>query len=147
MVKLVGNRFTSHRKISEREKEVIEDYLKREVFKEDDVTLVYNGVNQTLIKEYNKMYAPEPTSKPTTMNAAKAREAQKAVNEVINKAMEAYYFEKIGDFLIQYRDMEAGPEKGTVLMGLYEMVQAYNKYVPKEKRINNLKQILKRKTK
>jgi len=137
MVRLNGDKYTTHRKITKKEEERIEYYLKNEVFKGDEsVVLVNNGVNYNLKQEYNKILAKknaEETFKPNVT---------KAVQELIDSSMEAYYFEQIGEYIIKFKDLEEGLEKANVLSGLYELLMVYNKFVPKEKQILDINILL-----
>lgn len=133
IVKLVGNTFTTHRKISPREEEIINQYIIKVVFKNEENPTVHNGgVNPTLEKRQNEIKSKLEQQKAQGQFADYIEDE---VKNLIDSSMKNYYFEMIGDFIIRYKELEEGPEKAEVMLGLYELVSNYNKIVPANKTI------------
>ena len=125
--------YFSHRELSFGERVVVEQYLltniavKTEYYKRHPAMLNYIGVNSRLVKELNQFHLKNTIS---TVKE-KERDVENSVKDLISQSMSSYYFEQIGDILLQMKENAStmDDEELTILARrLAELVEAYNEY-------------------
>jgi hypothetical protein len=126
--------YFSHRKLSSRERMAVEQYLlckfalKTEYYEKDNATLKYCGVNLKLVK---RMHQSKVQRRVPSLQG-KEGQINDAVRDLIECSLSNYYFEQIGNTLMEIRRLSWSFDKG-VLMDEYaeklkELVKAYNLY-------------------
>lgn len=140
-------RYTSHRKISEREREIIEQYIKNHVVTEieqkslKETILNYGGIDSKLTYNLDQFHLERRKADKEKEEATNSA-ADSAVKDLISNSMENYYFEKIGETLIKIHKIEdtaeSGKAKEAYHLDLLELVQAYNMYSNKKVDIQDL---------
>ncbi len=124
--------YSSHRKISFGERIIIEQYLltnvavRTEYYNRHPATLVYLGINSKLVKELNLFHLKN------TIKFLKDKELQiaKSVRNLIDSSMSNYYFEQIGNIILEIRraikDPSATKDLSYYRNSLTDLIDAYN---------------------
>jgi hypothetical protein len=128
--------YSSHREISDKERKIIENYIltkvasKTSYYKQSPSTFMYSGIDISLQRDL-KMMRLKKMLKSLSIREKKATEE---VDELINSSLSNYYFERIGDKLLQIRnqikdetDINFVTVKKTKAE-IEELVKAYNVY-------------------
>ncbi len=126
-------KYTSHREISSGERELVERYLRNNfansVF--NIAELDYVGINKQLEKNLNQLQVKQKTQKTTPPVSNK--KAEKAVRSLIADTMSTYYFDKIGDKLIEMKhDLNVLENLSKYKADLLDLVSAYNVHAVKK---------------
>ena len=126
--------YSSHRKLTFGERVVVEQYLltniavKTEYYKKSPAMLNYQGIENTLIKELNQFHLKN------TIRSLKDREqdVDNSVRSLIDRSMSNYYFEQIGNAIVELRKITEDPVLNEDLSEckcrLQELIDAYNVY-------------------
>ncbi len=127
-------RYTSHRQITYGERVIIEQYLltnfalKTEYYRKNPALFIYLGVDKKLVKDLN-MFHLKNTLKSLS---EKEKDVKSSVDNLINQSMESFYFNKIGDKILEIRgDLANDLNNETIQdhkLKLEELVEAYNQY-------------------
>jgi hypothetical protein len=130
-------RYATHRKMAYNERVIVEQYLlttfapKTEYYKRQPALFVYLGTEAQLAKELD-MFHLKNTLKELV---EKEKDVKDSVNGLISQSMQNYYFEQIGDTILDARreiaSVGAGIEVdrlGRLKMKMQELVKAYNAY-------------------
>jgi len=130
--------YFSHRELSFGERVVVEQYLltniavKTEYYKKHPAMLNYIGVNSKLVKELNQFHLK------STMNNLKDKErkVESSVKSLISESLSSYYFEQIGNMILEIRRLVRETEDITDLLSagnkLRELLEAYNEHSGKK---------------
>ena len=124
--------YFSHRKLTFGERVIVEQYLltniavKTEYYKKHPANLNYLGINSKLVKDLNQFHL-----KNTMSNLRdKEQEVSSSVRNLIDQSMANYYFEQIGNTILEIRKIIDEPisehEIATYKNRLQELVTAYN---------------------
>ncbi|MFQ5822993.1 MAG: hypothetical protein ACE5JB_02960 [bacterium] len=126
--------YASHRKITIGERVIIEQYLltniavKTEYYQKHPSVLVYLGINSKLVKELNLFHLKNTIK----FLKDKEQDVENSVKNLITESMSKYYFEQIGNTILEIRKIAKDPysEKKMVYYKnkLEELVDAYNIY-------------------
>ncbi len=124
--------YSSHRELSFGERVIVEQYLltniavKTEYYKKHPALFHYVGINNKLIKDLNQFHLKN------TIKTLKEKDTKVAdsVKKLINKSMASYYFERIGNTILEIREAVKEPFYNEN-MAIYEsklkqLVDAYN---------------------
>jgi len=124
--------YSSHRKLSFGERVIVEQYLltniavKTEYYKKYPAIFNYLGINSKLTKDLNQFHLKN------TIKTLKEKDTEVAdsVKKLINKSMASYYFERIGNTILEVREAVKEPLYNKN-MEIYEnklkqLVDAYN---------------------
>ena len=126
--------YYSHRKLTFGERVIVEQYLlnniavKTEYYKKHPSVLNYLGVNSNLVKELNQFHLKH------TINVLKdkEKEVENSVKKLIDKSMSNYYFEQIGNAIVDIRQslQEELPCKrlSELAARIESLILAYNSY-------------------
>ena len=144
-------RYASHRRITEVERLIIEKYINDNIItgtdsdKYRDASLDYMGIDYKLISSLHQYHAIKPfkDSELATKESDKNpfenlinKDIDQSVKNLINKSMENYYFEQIGNVILEIRKCSEskGEQKKIEEMknNLKELVGAYNQYTRKK---------------
>ncbi|HHL71720.1 MAG TPA: hypothetical protein ENJ29_04330 [Bacteroidetes bacterium] len=127
-------RYSSHRKVTFGERVIIEQYLltnialKTEYYKKQPALFIYLGVDAQLVKDLNLFHLKNTLK--TLVD--KEKDVKASVNDLINQSMLNFYFEKIGDTILELRETIEGEVDDDTLNQyrekLEELVEAYNLY-------------------
>ncbi len=127
-------RYSSHRKVTFGERVIIEQYLltnialKTEYYKKQPALFIYLGVDAQLVKDLNLFHLKNTLK--TLVD--KEKDVKASVNDLINQSMLNFYFEKIGDTILELRETIEGDADDETLNRyrekLEELVEAYNLY-------------------
>jgi hypothetical protein len=148
-------RYASHRDISDEERQLIEKYIHenivtgKDIAQQDGVTMDYLGIDYKLIGNLNQFHAVKPfknkEEKPASSNPFEHlmnKDIDKSVQNLINTSMENYYFEKIGNSIIEMRQILEKNSKSSDLKKLQgdlsELVKAYNQYAARKVQVKDL---------
>ncbi|MFQ5648427.1 MAG: hypothetical protein ACE5IY_00655 [bacterium] len=124
--------YFSHRELSFGERVVVEQYLltnvavKTEYYKKHPAMLNYIGVNSKLVKDLNQFHLK------STMDNLKEKEQKvdDSVKHLISESMANYYFEQIGNTILEIRQIVKDADEIDSLLQagkkLHELLQAYN---------------------
>lgn len=125
-------RYASHRKVTSEEKKVIERYILQEIapktdyYKKSPSLLLYMGVDASLKKEL-KIYQVKDTIKNILV---RKEEIDIQVRAVISSALSEYYFERLGDRLLELREAVEEKKSGETIEKLLKdvaaLLEAYN---------------------
>ncbi|MCH8957406.1 hypothetical protein IIA28_19140 [candidate division KSB1 bacterium] len=127
--------YSSHREITEVERKFVEHYIRTKVTSEAEIDSVsYMGINHELAKELNEYHSKN--------NLKSLHERHEKVDGVvkglIKESMANYYFDQIGNKLIEVKGMiqegSAVSELNREKKNLAELVYAYNIYA--EQKVN-----------
>ncbi|TDI90243.1 MAG: hypothetical protein E2O77_08575 [Caldithrix sp.] len=124
--------YSSHRKLSFGERVIVEQYLltniavKTDYYKKHPALFNYLGINSKLNKDLNEFHLKNTIKKLKE----KDTEAADLVKRLINKSMASYYFERIGNTILEIREAVKEPLYNKN-MEIYEsklkqLVDAYN---------------------
>ena len=124
--------YSSHRKLSFGERVIVEQYLltniavKTEYYKKHPAMFNYLGINSKLTKDLNQFHLKN------TIKTLKGKDTEvgDSVKKLINKSMASYYFERIGNTILEIREAVKEPLYNKN-MQIYEsklkqLVDAYN---------------------
>jgi len=144
-------KYASHRDISFGERVVIEQYLlsnvalKTEFYNRHPALFIFLGKDEKLTRDLNLFHLKNSLK---TL-AGREKEVNEKVGELINTSMSNYYFEQIGETLLEFRnnlkqEAEAAENKKDVIsvkqtkekMG--ELIRAYNIYSDKKISLQNV---------
>jgi len=139
-------RYASHRSITEVERNVIERYFRENVATEAknprfaEAAIQYGGIDYKLINHLNQFQAVKPFGESDQRFADDAnpfeslinKDVETSVQDLIHTSMSNYYFEKIGNAILEVRKAirnEADTDKlREYRRRLEELVSAYNQY-------------------
>jgi len=144
-------RYSSHREIANNERIVIEQYLlsniavKTEYYKRCPALFIYLGKDEKLVQDLN-MFHLKNTLK---ILAGREKEVKEKVDELINSSMSKYYFERIGDTILELRkNLKHGNHENDydktittvkeTKQKMDELIKAYNIYADKKISIKNV---------
>ena len=124
--------YYSHRKLSFGERVIVEQYLltniavKTEYYKKHPALFNYLGINSKLTKDLNEFHLKNTIKTLKEKNT----EAADSVKKLINKSMASYYFEHIGNTILEIREAVKEPLYNKNLeiyeSKLKQLVDAYN---------------------
>lgn len=127
-------RYSSHRKITFGERVIVEQYLltnialKTEYYKKHPSLFICLGVDAALVKDLNLFHLKNTLK----FLVDKEKDVKASVSELINQSMVSYYFEQIGDTILEIRQAVASGAKDDGLNKLKtkveELIKAYNIY-------------------
>ncbi|MDZ7344782.1 MAG: hypothetical protein ONA90_09765, partial [candidate division KSB1 bacterium] len=102
-------RYATHRKVTFGERIIIEQYLlttialKTDYYKRHPALFIYLGIDGQLVKDLSRFHLKNHLKSLVR----KEKEVVATVNGLINQSMQNYYFEQIGDAILNIRrDME-----------------------------------------
>lgn len=137
-------RYASHRQLTDDERATIEKYLLKNVVSEPmtewgSTSLDYLGIDYKLINSLNQFHSVKPSEQSQattpTKNPFKTfvnKDIDKSVDTLINTSMSNYYFEKIGNTILEARrELEQAADEARLSeyrTMLEELVEAYNQY-------------------
>ena len=128
--------YSSHREISDKERKIIENYIltkiavKTDYYKRSPSSFVYAGKNISLQRDLKLLRL----KKMLKVLAVRDQKAKEEVDELINSSLSNYYFERIGDTLLQIRKQIKNKKTVNVVTiektknDIKELVKAYNLY-------------------
>ncbi len=130
-------RYATHRKMSFNERVIIEQYLltnfaqKTDYYKRQPALFVYLGTDAQLTKELDLFHLKNSLK----ALVEKEKDVKDSVNGLINQSMQNYYFEQIGDSILDVRRDIANLADGLMeeRLGKFktkieELIKAYNVY-------------------
>jgi hypothetical protein len=130
--------YFSHRNLSFGERVIVEQYLltnvavKTEYYKKHPAVLNYSGIKVTLVKDLNQFHLKNTIK---TLKE-KEHEADSAVKDLIENSMSQYYFDAIGNKILEIRDVVSTTGSDKTLFEhrrqLGELIEAYNAYSEKK---------------
>lgn len=136
--------YFSHRELSFGERVVVEQYLltniavKTEYYKKHPAMLNYIGIDSKLVKELNQFHLKN------TMDTLSEKEekVKDSVQSLIDESLSNYYFEQIGNTLIEFRKISQNPGKRDELHDfakkLKELISAYNTHSKNNVELNEI---------
>ncbi len=144
-------KYSSHREISFGERVVIEQYLltniaiKTEFYNRYPALFIYLGKDEKLVRDLNLFHLKNTIK----FLAGREKEVKEKVDELINSSMSNYYFERIGDMILELRkSLKFGQDKNDNdynIMVVKEtkekmdkLIKAYNLYSDKKISIENV---------
>lgn len=126
--------YFSHRKLSFGERVIVEQYLltnvavKTEYYKKHPAMLNYIGINSKLVKELNQFHLQNTIS----ILKEKEKEVDDSVKDLIDQSMSNYYFEQIGNTILELRQVVEDSKRDKCLSDyetrLKKLLDAYNIY-------------------
>lgn len=141
--------YASHRELSLSERVVVEHYLlsnvalKTEYYHRQPSSLVYQGRDEKLIRELNLFHLRNTLK----YLAEREKEIKEQVDDLINSSMSTYYFEQIGDTILELRRRlqqvpQGSPNTITTIKAtkakIDQLIQAYNTYSNKKISLHNV---------
>jgi len=124
--------YHSHRELSFGERVVVEQYLltnialKTAYYRKCPALLNYVGINSRLVKDLNQFHLKNTVKSLKE----KEREVRSSVRSLIDQSMTSYYFEQIGNTILQIRAAVNGPLRKLDIFEygnrLKELIDAYN---------------------
>ena len=129
-------KYSSHKKLSANEKRIIERYLlskfarNTEYYQRYPSFLVYSGVEKELKRDLKLLQL----KKVLKVMAVHEQEVKEKVDELINSSLSNYYFERIGDTILEMRRyMQEGKIDKLMFIektkkDIKELIEAYNNY-------------------
>jgi hypothetical protein len=130
-------RYATHRKMTDSERIIVEQYLltnfaqKTEYYKRQPSLFVYLGTDAQLTKELDTFHLKNTLRELVE----KEKDVKDSVSGLISQSMQNYYFEQIGDAILDARreiaEVTAGVSEerlGGLKIKLAELVKAYNVY-------------------
>ncbi|MGH7450063.1 MAG: hypothetical protein ACRENG_01825 [bacterium] len=130
-------RYATHRKMTFSERIIVEQYLltnfaqKTEYYKRQPALFVYLGTEAQLTKELDTFHLKNTLRELVE----KEKDVKDSVSGLISQSMQNYYFEQIGDTILDARreiaEVTAGVSEewlGGIKIKLAELVKAYNVY-------------------
>ena len=138
-------KYASHREISFDERVVIEQYLlttiavKTDFYKHYPALFIYLGKDEKLVRDLNLFHLKNTLK----FLAGREKEVKEKVDELVNSSMSNYYFERIGDTILELRkSLKPGKKinnsEDNVLVvketreKMNELIKAYNLYADKK---------------
>ncbi len=131
--------YSSHREITEGERKYVEHYIRTKVTSEAESDSVsYMGIDDELAKNLNEYHS----KKNLKSLDEKHEKVDGAVKVLIKESMANYYFEQIGQKLIEVKVMIRKGSEFSELnlekMNLAELVYAYNIYTDQKVNIEKV---------
>lgn len=130
--------YFSHRALSFGERVIVEQYLltnvavKTEYYKKHPAMLNYNGIDSKLVKELNQFHLKNTID----VLKEKEKEVKGSVKKLIDQSMSNYYFEQIGNTILDLRDNLDDCPSDEILSSysgkLQQLLDAYNVYADKK---------------
>lgn len=133
--------FISHRKLTLEEKSAVEQYIlsnfapKTEYYLRSPSLLRYVGVNVELKKEMKLLRL----KKILKIMAVREQDVKEKVDELINSSLSTYYFERIGDTILEVRKQMTSDhavdnltELKKAKKNIEDLIAAYNNYTEKK---------------
>ncbi len=124
--------YFSHRALSFGERVVVEQYLltniaiKTEYYKRHPAVLNYHGINSQLVKDLNQWHLKNTLSSLKE----KEKEVTNSVQTLIDSSMTSYYFEQIGNTILEMRSAGGSRLRKEEIFEygnkLKELIAAYN---------------------
>ena len=144
-------RYASHREIADNERMIIEQYIltnfatKTDYFRRHPALFIYLGKDEKLVRDLN-MFHLKNTLKDL---ASREQEVKEQVDALINSSMSKYYFERIGETILEFRrnlkyeKNAMDPAKSFTNLKetkhkMDELVRAYNIYSDKKISLKNI---------
>lgn len=144
-------KYSSHREISFGERVVIEQYLltniavKTDFYNRYPALFIYLGKDEKLIRDLNLFHLKNTL----TLLAGREKEVKEKVDELISSSMSNYYFERIGETILELRkSLKPGQDNNddhyNVMVvketkeKMTELIKAYNLYSDKKITIENV---------
>lgn len=144
-------KYASHREISFDERVVIEQYLltnmavKTDFYNRYPALFIYLGKDEKLVRDLNLFHLKNTLK----FLAGREKEVKEKVDELINNSMSKYYFERIGDTILELRkNLKTGKEteksENNVMIvketknKMHELIKAYNIYSNKKISIDSV---------
>lgn len=144
-------KYASHREISFEERVVIEQYLltniavKTDFYNRYPALFIYLGKDEKLVRDLNLFHLKNTIK----FLAGREKEVKEKVEELINSSMSNYYFEQIGDTILELRkSLKIGKEQDDghhnvmvvkeTKQKMIELIKAYNLYTEKKISIENV---------
>ncbi len=138
-------KYASHREISFEERVVIEQYLltnfaaKTDFYNRHPALFIYLGKDEKLVRDLNLFHLKNTLK----ILAGREKEVKEKVDELINSSMSNYYFERIGEAILDLRkslklgqDTNNDPHNVMVVKEtkekMTELIKAYNLYTDKK---------------
>ena len=135
-------KYSSHRIITLEERNVIEHYIltnfanKTDYYKRSPSIFIYKGKNLKLQREFNLLRLKNMLK----VLEVREKRVKKKVDELINSSMSNYYFERIGDTLLEMRRQIKFNKKEKENLStlektkhdIKELIDAYNNYSDKK---------------
>jgi len=118
--------YWTHRTVPDDLLPALESKIKQQGIKEK---LQYLGIDHSLIARYN-IYKMKQTK---TQLTKKEQSIQDTVAGLIQHSMEDYYFAKIGETLIKYKETN---DTYALMEELHVYVDSYNEHVPDKRRVS-----------
>ena len=128
-------KYASHREMLFRERFGVEHYLvsnlavKMGYYKSQPAMLKYTGVDTSLLRELSHVHSIDT---PPSINSTETQ-VEDAVKALIDQSLSNYYFEQIGNVLLEIRllsgSLEPGIGLGAQTERLRELVEAYNLHI------------------
>lgn len=135
--------YRTHRAVTEDEKEVVERYFSKNIEMMPDV-VQYAGVDNYLAKQIPVDLKKKKQEKQSVNDmidsilagAGELPEVNAAVKDLIESSMQQYYFDKIGDTILEIRDAkDQGRSTFELERFLAEYCKAYNELVEPNQRV------------
>lgn len=143
-------KYCSHREISFGERVVIEQYLltniaiKTDFYNRYPALFIYLGKDEKLVRDLNLFHLKNTIK----FLAGREKEVKEKVDELINNSMSNYYFEQIGDTILELRkSLRLGQDNNNehnikivkaTKQKMNELIRAYNLYSNKNISIENV---------
>jgi len=128
--------YSSHREMTKKERAIIENYIltkianKTEYYKQGSSSFVYAGKEDKLKRDLKLLRL----KRMLKSLAVREEIAKKEVDELISSSLKSYYFDRIGDTLLQIREQIKEDKKINLITiektknDFKELVKAYNVY-------------------
>lgn len=136
--------YYSHRKLSFGERIIVEQYLlnniaiKTDYYNKHPSMLNYIGINSELVKELNQFHLRNTISGLQQ----KEKEVEGSVKELIDSSLSNYYFEQIGNVIIDIRNLIKSEYSNSDIElhknRLLELLDAYNLHSGRELTLRNV---------
>ncbi|MDZ7331532.1 MAG: hypothetical protein ONB31_06110 [candidate division KSB1 bacterium] len=138
-------KYSSHREVSFNERVIIEQYLlttiavKTDFYNRYPALFIYLGKDEKLIRDLNLFHLKNTLK----FLANREKEVKEKVDELISHSMSNYYFERIGDTILELRknlksDQENSDKQHRIkvvketIEKMNELIKAYNNYSDKK---------------
>ncbi len=148
-------RYASHRDVSDDERMLIEKYIHENIVtgkngkQKDSMAMNYLGIDYKLIGSLNQFHAVKPLQNKDEKTASSNpfehlmnKDIDKSVQNLIDTSLENYYFEKIGNTIIELRQVVEADAKSAEIKKLQadlrDLIEAYNKYAIKKVDVKDL---------
>lgn len=129
--------YTTHRKMTSSERGLVEQYLlntvalQTEYYKRRHALFIYRGIDPRLTKVLDQLHSKNASREPVVDE----KEINDSVRSLISRSMQNYYFEQIGETILEARRCVASGKAGFAddrhgrgKVKLEELVKAYNVY-------------------